>query len=701
MKNLYVCENEFKEENIPFYGNKFLTGNGYMGVRGTLSESRKDGLACINLAGVYDKVGDGWRESVNAPNALYSYITVNGEKLIMPEKQPVSHEMKLDIISGVLYRTTVFSCGGGNVTVSACRAVSMSNKNLILEKITVKTDFDANISVLCGIDGDVWDINGPHFTSIVSDCEGEWLSVKGTTVEKGITVTSRLKIECDGGAVCKNSKDSFSAYRELSYSVKAGEEKSVCKLAVISTSADENPTVMPGYFASELDLHIALWNNIAKESYIEIDGDDEAELALNYSLYHLNCIAPRHSKSLSIAARGLSGQVYKGAIFWDTEMFMFDYFLHNYPDIARTLLMYRIDSLTGAKAKASEYGYDGAFYAWESQEGGFEACSDYNIVDVFTKRPMRTYFRDKQVHVSAAMVYAFEKYVNVTGDTSIIEQGGGKVILECAKFYRSLILRHCGSEFYEIWDVVGPDEYHERVNNNGYTNRMAKFVFETVAKYADMFDEDVSEFAELANKIFVPQPDETGLIEQFDGYFKLEDCSISEVRSRLLDPKEYWGGAYGVAAHTQVLKQADVVALMSMFPQEYTVEQMKRNFEYYEPRTEHGSSLSACMYSLLSCYMGNPEFAYPLFMKSASADIKPGGKQWAGLVYIGGTHPASAGGAWMVAVRGFAGMQIRDGELTFKPNMPSSWNGMRFKLRYRGEMYSVNITRTSCSVDKI
>jgi kojibiose phosphorylase/nigerose phosphorylase len=224
------------------------------------------------------------------------------------------------------------------------------------------------------------------------------------------------------------------------------------------------------------------WEEKWRISEIFIEGDDEAMEALNYSLYHLHSIAPRHTRSLSIAARGLSGQTYKGAVFWDTEMFMLDFFLFTEPEVAKTLLRYRIDTLAGAKEKAKYYGYEGAFYAWESQEGGFDACSDYNVTDVFTGRPMRTYFKDKQIHISAAIAYGIMRYVEYTGNDDLLKEGGGEVIIECARFYYSLLVKRINKEYYELWDVIGPDEYHERVNNNAYTNRMAKFTFEAAIK---------------------------------------------------------------------------------------------------------------------------------------------------------------------------------------------------------------------------
>lgn len=716
-----ISENIFDKDNIPHYGNKYLTGNGYFGIRGTMEEYDKSGMCAINMAGIYDRVGDSWRESVNAPNVLYTYIKVNGKKIALPDDVAESHNQELDFYNGIHKRETTWCISGGKIKVKCERFASMSHQHLIALKYTVSADFDCKIEIVSGIDGDVWDINGPHFKTVTPEENDGVLSVTGVTGEKGITVKSECVINKDFDCVVKTDILSMQALNVFEINAKANEEYSIEKICAVSTSVDTLKFTddLKKISYSELKaVHMEAWKKIWDISYVQIDGDEEAEFALNYSLYHLNCIAPRNLGSCSIPARGLSGQVYKGAVFWDTEMFMVDYYIHTEPEIAKTLLKYRIDTLSGALTKAAEYKLNGAYYAWESQEGGYEACSDYNVTDVFTKRPMRTYFRDKQYHVSAAVVYAFMKYINATGDTSILTDGGLEVIIECARMYRSLLLRKADSDFYEIHDVVGPDEYHERVNNNGYTNRMAKFVFKTAVdmidtakeKYTELYealskkfnlDKLRSDFVDSEENMYVPSPNENGIIEQFDGYFKLEDVSVDTVRSRLLDPKEYWGGAYGVASDTQVLKQADVVAMLSMFKEDYSKDIMQKNWEYYEPRTEHGSSLSACMYSLLSCYIGKADEAYPLFMKSASADLKTGGKEWAGLIYIGGTHPASEGGAWIVAVKGFAGISIEDGKLSCNPALPEKWNGMKFKLVFKNKLYQVNINKNGGTIEEI
>ena len=695
MKTQNIIIDGYNKPDYPHHGNMFLTGNGYMGVRGTLYEYRKEYMSAINLGGVYDQVGDGWREPVNAPNGLFAELIVDGETLTLPDGEYLEHSVRLNIHDGIYERKTYFNAARCAVQFSEERMVSQANPNLILQCLTVQTEQAAEVCVHTEIDGDVWDINGPHLEQMVCKYEDGVCFVSAVTHEKGTHIDTFETAEYEFSASENIAVGEKTIARNICFTAEAGKEYKIYRKILVTAGETKDISAL-GSYAEEKGKHIAKWHKIWDVSYIEIGGDEAAERALNYSIYHLNCIAPRHSESMSIAARGLSGQVYKGAVFWDTEMFMLDYYLYTEPKIARTLVKYRIDTLDGAKKKAKSYGWDGAFYAWESQEGGYDACSDYNIVDVFTKRPMRTFFRDKQVHISAAVVYALDKYVRITDDTSVLDEGGYDVLRECAAFYRSILLKKIDSDSYEIYDVVGPDEYHERVNNNAYTNAMARFVFRTAAKYLNE-----PEYAKLAEKVYLPPVNPDGVIEQFDGYFALEDCSIDDVRGRLLDPKEYWGGAYGVASHTQVIKQADVVAMLAMLPDEFSDETKRANLKFYEPRTEHGSSLSACMYSLLSCKTGDADFAYPFFMKSAEADLHSGGKEWAGLIYIGGTHPASEGGAWMVAVFGFAGLKIKDDKITCNPHLPKAWKAMKFKINYRGDTYKIAVNGSDWSVTKI
>ena len=702
--NWILFDNGFSDENIDYFGNKYLTGNGYMGVRGSLEEYTADQRPAINLAGVYDQVPGKWRESVNAPNGLYVAVEVDGEAYGLPTRLPAEHRQWLDLHHALHGRRTVWPLASGSLTVESERFASMAEVNHLYLRYRLTASETTVVTLYGGIDTAIWDINGPHFSSVTMEEKQGILRVDGITVEQGFHVTVEEAETTDIPTAPVILQRDGRLLRAYTFTAEGGKTYTVDKTVLVHTAKDEPKALSSLTYEEAKAAHAAAWDAIWSMSEVTIEGDEQAELALNYSLYHLNCIAPRHSDSMSIPARGLSGQVYKGAVFWDTEMFMFDYFLFTDPKVAKTFIKYRIDTLPGAMAKAASYGYDGAFYAWESHEGGIDACTDYNITDVFTGRPSRTYFRDKQVHNSAAMVYALVRYLTVTGDTSVLKEGGEELLLQCARFYYSLLLKRANKDRYEIHDVVGPDEYHERVNNNAYTNRMAKFALEKAAELlqssAVTDGEELDRFADAAARLFVPMPDPvSGLIEQFDGYFALEDASVEEVRSRLLDPKEYWGGANGVAAHTQVNKQADVAAMLGMFPEEYDRAVLEKNFFYYEPRTEHGSSLSACMFSLLACYIGRPDHAYPLFMKSAEQDLKKASKLWLGLIFIGGTHPAASGGAWMVASRGFAGVSVVDGRpVAGQPQLPTGWKSLRYRMLCGGKAYTVTATREKTEI---
>lgn len=729
MNRTILCDDGFQEEKIPDFGNKYFNGNGYFGVRGTLEEYGREQMAAVNLSGVYDRHGSAWREPLNAPNPFFVRTQIGGAAYALPQTAPRFHRQSLDLMTGEQGRETVWDTPGGTLQIRSERFCSMADYHLLCMRYTVKTDAAAELTVTAGIDGDVWDINGPHYREVGYAQTDGILHAVGTAGETGLQVAVAQSLSRKFEAEETVFSDGRKILRAISFRAAAGQEYTIDVLAAVYTGADTKDPLTAalraaasaaaeGYEESR-SRNRNRWEQLWSRSRVVIEGDEAAQRAMDDSVYLLHCIAPRYSRSMSIPARGLSGQTYKGAVFWDTEMFMFDFFLFNEPETARTLLRYRIDTLDGARRKARSYGWKGAFYAWESQDGGADACSDYNVTDVFTGRPMRTYFRDKQVHVSAAIVYALRKYLRATGDGSILAQGGAEVILECARFYHSLLVRRAGAEQYEIFDVLGPDEYHERVNNNAYTNRMAQLVFRCAAelipllreKFPETYraldagmhlEEALRDFTDAAEHLFVPAPDpRTGLIEQFDGYFRLEDATPGVLRERLLDPREYWGGANGVASQTQVVKQADVAMMLALFGRDYKEPELRANRDFYEPRTEHGSSLSACMYALLSCRIGEPDAAYPLFLKSASADLNGGGKQWAGTVYIGGNHPAAAGGAWMTVLQGFCGLEVSaDGAPRCRSCLPSGWERVLFYARVRGVLYRFTLTHGETKIER-
>jgi trehalose/maltose hydrolase-like predicted phosphorylase len=710
-------------ESADQLGNKFLIGNGFVGVRGTLDEyGQAEKVACIPT-GIYDQYPGKWREPINLPNPLFLQVTAFGNRLHAVDSSTESHAQGLDFQRGVAARETVFLADPADpstcITVKSERFASMAQANLLCSKVSLSATRDVEVQLIAGVDGDVWDINGPHLAPYRVECGDDTVALFSTTLEKKIPVLSATVIK--GAPGLTDLKHEKQAYKQTSLKLKAGEVQTVFLFGYVGYGDDQPSTLpavraklaalaVPGYDRLLAD-HELIWKGLWRGSDVQIQGDDEAQHALRYSLYHLLVIAPYHTRATSIPARGLSGQVYKGAIFWDTEMFMFPFFVHTNPAIARTLLEYRVTGLPGARDKARQYGYDGAFYAWESQENGYDACTEFNVTSVFTGRPTRTFFRDKQIHISSDIPLAFREYCRVTGDLSLLREGGAEVIYECARFLLSWSYFNPTKRRYELLDVTGPDEYHERVNNDYYTSVLAAHTIETAlwvyetleqqdpAAHAKVlertrFGEILPQIRDMAEKLYVARPDpQTGVIPQFDRYFTLEDVSLADLNARKKHPHEYLGGGEGLAVWTQILKQADVVLTLSTFADRYDTAVKRANWTYYEPRTEHGSSLSACSYAIVAAEIGEMEFAYRYFMQTATIDITGKSKQYVGDLFIGGTHPAANGGAWLAVVKGFCGIVNTASGISITPRLPAHWQKVVVPYRFGSNVYEIAIEK--------
>jgi|LGOV01.1.fsa_nt_gb trehalose/maltose hydrolase-like predicted phosphorylase len=708
-----IKEDGFDPSRITPNGNKFLIGNGVFGYRGTLDEFTKNEKVAVNLCGVYDQVQKKWRESVNAFNPFYTKIKISGKELNPIDIKPIAHTQTLDIKKAIHKRQTTFLIDDVVVTIESERFASMDEKNLLGSKYTLSTNGDIEVDLDSGIDTDVWDINGPHIENIRTKYD-DVIVASSNTQESKINLEVILKSNSnyninyifDNGSL----KGKFKLLRDKPLIIE--------KIACININEHHTKVEEIRQFDYEIKLsnHIESFANLWDASDVKIFGDNEAQLALRYSIYHLLILTPNSDKA-SIPARGLSGQVYKGAIFWDTEIFMLPFYLNTNQVAAKKLISYRVNTLDGAKAKANEFGYDGAFYAWESHEGGIDACSLFNVTDVFTDRPVRTYFKDKQIHISGDVVYGIWNTYKRINDINILKDSL-EVLLEVSRFFLSYMYFNPSKGRYEVLDVVGPDEYHERVNNNAFTNTLVKDSIESTLKAISIIGDSDESFLEdfitknnykellnslneVVQKIFIKEPNENKVIEQFDRYFSLEDASVEEVKSRLKHQNEYWGTSSGVAFPTQIIKQADVVTMLYMFKEKYSIEILKANWKYYQGRTEHGSSLSASMYALVACLIDDPDYAYPFFMKSAMVDIIGKSKEYAGGIYIGGTHPAASGGAYMTAIYGFAGLRITEDKIELDTKLPSNIDGMEFKIIHKDKQYLIKVDKNKHKIEEV
>jgi len=700
-----------------------------MGYRGTLDEFGPDELVGITLAGIFDRVGDAWREPVNAPNGGFTQVTLDGKAISARSTTVKSHKQSLNLENALFERETNYKSQGKTLKIRSARFLSADKPNLGIIKYSLTCDKAAKVKICTGIDYNIWDLNGPHLVNVSPEKNKGILVVHAITNETSKKVAVAEIVDLNFGNEIHEIKGNRNL-RVIELVAEAGKTYAFYKYFAVYTDNDPvktsvNEAAINGVkeakalgYETCLNNHNAQWAKKWEYCDVKIDGDDEAQQALRYSIFQLLIVAPVNGSGNSIPARALSGQVYKGAIFWDTEMFMFPFFLYTYPEKAVELMRYRIKTLDGArrKAKTEGVGYKGAFYAWESQETGDDACTYFNIGDPFTKRDLRTHFRDKQVHISGDVAIAMWEYFKLTGDDSLLLEGGAEVILECARFFYSYAYFKKDKNQYEILDVIGPDEYHERVNNNAFTSMVAKATFEIANATVNYLKQkhpgelnalvkkiniarELPLFVEAAELLYVPQPDKkTGVIEQFDAYFKLKESTVEELKARMIHPNEYLGAGQGLAVPTKIIKQADVVTMLNLFKDRYSKEIKKANWEYYEPRTEHGSSLSACAYAMVAAEFGNLDFAYNYFLKTAKIDIEAKYKVYVGTIFMGGSHPAANGGAWMTAVFGFGGVKAGEEQVAINPRLYKTWKSLQFNIVYKGDRFNIKITKDEVAI---
>jgi kojibiose phosphorylase len=597
----------------------------------------------------------------------------------------------------------------------------------------ITSDKEVSLTIRSGIDSQVWSLNGEHFARMDPSEVDSSLLVESETQEQGITVSVAHSVRVAGGSISdrETTTEGQSIYRTQSVRLEAGETVTIVSTMAVYTSRDADDPLarareaaataadlaIADGFDKLLEPHKKHWDGRWEEAEIFIEGDAKAQMLLRYNMYQNFIATPAHSDKLPIGARGLSCQAYQGAAFWDQEIFNLPMFLFTRPEIAKNILTYRYKTLDGARKKAKRLGFEGAFYAWVSADTGEEICPSYFFVDVLTGRPIHNHFNDWQIHVSPDIAYTIWKYYQATGDWEFLSNYGAEVVFEVMRFLASHAYYKKRTGHYEFIRLLGPDEYHENVDNNFFTNFQARFVARLTGQLIQLLEERAPDrlqkvfskigvgkeerelWADMAERIFVPEPDpESNLIEQFRGFFELEDIRPDELAKRLKDKSEYWGWPNGIAVETQVSKQADVTQLFALHPHAYSTDVMRANYEYYEPRTQHGSSLSHSVYSMVAAWIGDLKEAYRYFMNSLSIDLLNTNKAVSGGTFIGGIHTAACGVSWQIAVHGFAGTFVTKDGLEINPHLPPDWKSMSYPFIYQGRRARIELSRDELTV---
>lgn len=714
-----VNDNGFSYDTEYTKASVFAMCNGYMGSRGTFEEMEPQaGLFAGNyINGIYDAPHNLLREReiVNIQDWCLIKFWIDGEPFDLTTGTILSYKRWMDLRDAILHREVRWKTPKGKIVVlKTDRFVSMTEIHCALINWQIEAENECDITIESGINGAVTNIHKDHFKDFLSYGCDKYIYLETVTREMNyhIGTASADSIEASAGTLIdkkiinKNKKYICSCY---SGHLGQGQFIKIIKMVSVYTSRDFedvknscikdlNKILSEGYEKIKAS-HINRWSELWKEADMAIEGDDKAQIGIRFSIYHLLNSAPYHSSSISYPARSLSGQDHRGSIFWDTEIFIAPFFINTLPEVALNMLMYRYLTLQGARNKAKSLGFKGAYYAWESHETGDEKCHSRVFRNPKTGRLIVSHFRDAQIHVCADIAYCIRQYYDATLDMEFITKYGAEMVCEIARFFASRVTYNKVKKLYMIKKVLGPDEYHELVDNNAFTNVMTKesiSIALTILKlvkhkdhesYNDLclkigLDEDeLIVWQDVYDRMYIPCPDkETCLIEQFNRYFMLEDCGVNDIKARQSDSSHYLGGKYGICTKTQIIKQADVIMLLYLMRDRYSSEVKKANFEYYEPRTENGSSLSPMAYSLVAADINNIEWSYKYFLHTAFMDLEA-----KGFYRNHGVHPCSLAGAWQTVVNGYCGITLKeDGVHWREPHMPVHWSRIRFTIKWHG-----------------
>jgi kojibiose phosphorylase len=444
--------------------------------------------------------------------------------------------------------------------------------------------------------------------------------------------------------------------------------------------------------------HRAVWSARWDASDIRLDGDPEAQRALRFAAYHLLSAADPTDDRVSIGARGMTGDAYSGHIFWDTEIYMLPFFALTWPEAARALLIYRHRTLPAARAKAARYGARGAFYAWESADTGEDVTPASVVGPAGVEIAIKVAAQEQ--HISADVAFGVWSYWRATGDDVFLLEAGAEIIIETARFWASRAEPGSDGKRH-IRGVIGPDEYHEHVDDDAYTNGMARWNLRTAAAVVQdmatrwpepwaalraalgLEDAELEDWSAAARDLYTGLDPKTGLIEQFRGYFGLKDLPISSSVSRII-PVDVLLGLDRVVPFP-IIKQPDVLMLIYLLWDDFAPEVREANFRYYEPRCAHGSSLSPCIHALLAARLGDMALAETYFRQASRIDLSDNSGAATGGVHIGGL-----GGLWQAAVFGFAGLSFGEDGPRLDPKLPPAWRQLSFRIRWRGKDYALN-----------
>ena len=735
--NWSIIEEGFDASRVKSSESLFSIGNGAMGQRANFEESYSGKtFQGSYIAGVYypDKTRVGWWKNgypqyfakvLNAPNWIGIDIEINGEQLDLATCSEVKNfRRELNMKEGVYSRSFEATLQNGTqIGVNVKRFLSLDLDELGVINYEVKAlNQDAKIVFKPYVDAGItnedtnwddkfWDIleikNKQNSGFIVSRTLKTNFTAC-TFMHNTFLVNGKVSDVNPTNIETSETKTQFS----YEFAVTEGQTIAIQKLGgyTVSTNHDEQQLINVAQkvidnglelgYEKLLQNQIEAWAKIWEMSDITIDGDVKAQQGIRFNIFHLNQTYLGKDSRLNIGPKGFTGEKYGGSTYWDTEAYCIPFYMATKnQNVARSLLEYRYNHLEKAIENAQNnlgFKNGAALYPMVTMNG--EEChNEWEITH-------------EEIHRNGAIAFAIFNYYRYTGDYSYIPEKGLEVLIGIARFWHQRATFSTAKNQYVILGVTGPNEYENNVNNNFYTNYIAKwcidYTIEQINKIETEYPSDytrilnkvklsaaeISAMKKVADNMYFPYSEEHGVYLQQDGFLDKELVTVANLDKSQRPINQKW--SWDRILRSPYIKQADTLQGFYFFEDHFTKEQLEKHFDFYEPFTVHESSLSPCVHSIQAAVLGRMEQAYTFYLRTSRLDLDDYNKE-----VHEGLHITSMAGTWMSIVEGFGGMRVKNNQLHFEPKIPKEWNAYSFKVNFRNAIVKVEVNHNETKVN--
>ncbi len=685
----------------------FALANEFMGVRASFEEGFSgESVQGSYFNGIYEcgehhyatkfkGFAERWTYMVNSVDWLYTRLSLDGEALDLGQVKFSDFNRKVDMRRGVVERSFIWETPSGKrLKLVFERLLSMKHPHLGMQRIAFEAlNFSGDVALVLGSDfGVTYHLRETQPWSVVKrDCESAATMAMGRVASSGHRVYCAFLLKGDQVAGAEAFTEDRVNARKLTLSLAEGKALSIERLAVLHSEKDaslDDATVWSAGlerfgkykemdWAQAVQEQEAYWQDVWSHVDVVIEGDDENQQGFRYCIFHLLQTYHGANPRFNVGAKGLTGEHYWGVTWWDTETYCLPFYLFNNREAARNLISYRHRTLPGAMGRAQQLQQNGARYPMCTIDGE-EVCDVWQHGDL-------------EIHVSAAVAYGVWKYVHLSGDKEFMRTQGLEILIQVARFYASRGSWGARSGKFGYWGVMGPDEMHTMVNNNAYTNFMAKKSFDWALRYLEevkaeapdayqaviektqLTPDEPSQWQKCSANMESMLDKETGIYEQHEGFFNLPHIEYNEIPDEQFPVLKKW--PYIDLFRYDLIKQPDVLLFFFLFGSEFSDDELRANMAYYEPRCSHESSLSPAIHSILAARLGQMDKAYEYARYASRLDLDDYNNNTSE-----GLHVTSMSGAWMNLVYGFGGMRTDGSKLAFFPRLPAEWTAFSFQI---------------------